>query len=66
MRADEENRSQWYTHTQFADVWRWLTGKNPMVTPMTFNGGAVMAFLCFNKLREDKKAKQEIKQKKKK
>ena len=29
LAADEPARSKWYSHTQFADMWRWLVSKNP-------------------------------------
>ena len=47
--ADEPERVHWYSRTQFADMWRWLTEKNPFFVtsecPQQGRGHAVQLVL---------------------
>lgn len=36
----------WYSNTQFADLWRWLTEKNPMHTALVVNASLVTLIVC--------------------
>jgi len=58
--ADNESRHYWYSNTEFADWWRWLTEKNPMFTNFFLNGGLVSILVSFVRLYEDNKAQKSL------
>ncbi|KAI7841318.1 hypothetical protein COHA_004937 [Chlorella ohadii] len=55
---DEPERAHWYSRTQFADTWRWLTQKNPFYVTMCVNGGMVVTLMLSTRLWEHRKALQ--------
>jgi hypothetical protein len=63
--ADVEAQNAWYSKTQFAELWRWLTSKNPMLTAMAINGSLVLLIVCIGYLKDDRNAQKAAAEKKK-
>lgn len=55
-RADEPERTAWYSQTLFADLWRRATQQNPFYTTVCVNGGMVSALMLGAKLQEHRRA----------
>lgn len=53
---DEPERTHWYAHTQFADIWRMLVQKNPFYATVCVNGSAVTMLMLGTRLHEHRKA----------
>lgn len=62
--ADVEAQKAWYSKTQFAELWTWLTSKNPMLTAMVVSGSLVVLIISIGYLRDDRNARKAATEKK--